>query len=422
MRPAFVMLLAFVGAGWLACTPEPRPGLRMPEPIEWRVPLPNYTEEQLRHYDEVQAFLVEHYKGYAIAYTTQNYSGDIIDWVDPASVEGSQVEAPPPISDVELELSPGVELQKAEMDAHPELRELPATVPAGAIPMVRPSFEDYILGQTDAGSFEEFLVREEGGRTDGVNRLYAGWTTVVDNWGGGAQISHYAGAVEQNSFSLTELAVSCDGPDKTTTLELVGIVASQDRKNFGNDQLRVQVEFFSQGVKYGDGIGGWHGRRLGFVPLAGAPYAPGTVLEPVSTPGGAQHRSVLKILYFFGGWWLAHNGNWLGYYPFDLFDLIGTGACEISYYGEVLDTTPADWTHTDMGSGEFADKGDGYAGHISKMTYYEPTTITPMAPQNFGSMGPKDAKCYTASVLFTDVVNGVHFYYGGPGGDAPGCD
>lgn len=162
MRPAFVMLLAFVGPGWLACTPEPRPGLRMPEPVEWRVPLPNYTEEQLRRYDEVQAFLVEHYKGYAIAYTTQNYSGDIIDWVDPASVEGSQVEAPPPISDVELELPPGVELQKAEMDAHPELRELPATVPAGAIPMVRPSFEDYILGQTDAGSFEEFLVREEG--------------------------------------------------------------------------------------------------------------------------------------------------------------------------------------------------------------------------------------------------------------------
>lgn len=401
-----------------ACTPQPgSDGPRMPEPTVWRVPPPTYTEEERRRYDEVQAYLVEQYKDYKIVETTQTYIGDIVDWVEPASVEGSQVEPPPPISAAELELPPGVELQRTELEAHPELRG-----PAGTMAMVRPSFESYVRGWSGAASFEEFLQAQEGGRTDGANRLYAGWTTLIDNWGGGGQFSRFAGNVEENSFSLVELTISCDGPDKNNTLEQIGIVASQDRKNFGDAVLRLQVEFFSQGIKYGKNIGGWHGLSKGFIPFAGSASSPGSALEPVSTSGGPQYTSVFSIVYFFGGWWLSHNGNWLGYYPFELFDIINTNACDISWYGEVLDMTPSDWTFTDMGSGEFAEKGKSFAAQVSKMTYYEPTFATPKAPQSFGAMGPTDPKCYTKSDVFIDSVDGVNFYLGGPGGDALGCD
>ncbi len=277
-------------------------------------------------------------------------------------------------------------------------------------------------GGSPHASFAAFLQAQEGGRTDGAKRLYAGWISLVDNWGGGGQFGRFAGNVEQNSFSLTELAVSCDGSDKNNTLEQIGIVASQDPRHFGDTILRLQVEFFSQGIKYGNNIGGWHGISKGFISYAGAVSSPGSALEPVSASGGPQHASIFSIVYFFGGWWLSHNGNWLGYYPFELFDMLDVKACDIAWYGEVLDLTPEDWTFTDMGSGEFAEKGKSVAAQVSKMTYYEPSLATPKAPQSFGAMGPTDPKCYTKSAVFVDGVDGVHFFYGGPGGNASGCD
>ncbi len=144
---------------------------------------------------------------------------------------------------------------------------------------------------------------------------------------------------------------------------------------------------------------------------------------PLSTPNGTQYYSVFRIQRSTkGDWWIAHNGYWLGYYPGKYFDLINSKACDISWYGEVLDKTPTDWTATDMGSGEFADKGIAYASHIRNMTYYDSISGLAAVPLNMGSMGPVDIACYTKSDILLDALGAPHFFLGGPGGDAPGCD
>lgn len=401
----------------MACTTldESTPAC-LPEPIPRRVDPPVYTPEQQARKDEVDQFLCDRYQeeGWQILETTQTYGGDIIDWLEPASVPGSQVEPPPPIPASEYEPLDG-ELQVTELDQFPELRA------EAGIPVTRPTFEAYIQGWTDAVSLEDFLNQQEGGMPAGQDRLFAGLTTLVDNWGGAGRFTPFAGTVEEGTFSLLELAVSCDGPDKANTLELVGIVASQDKRHF-DGVVRLQVEFFSQGVKYGDEKGGWHGFFSGFVPFEGAAYGPGLALVPLSTPGGKQYGSYFKILRAQNGdWWLAHNGHWLGYYPATLFDLINTKACDVSWYGEVLDKTPTDWTETDMGSGEFAAKGLGYASSAANLTYYD-TSGVQNAPSSFGTMGPTEPACYTKSDLFADALGVPYFILGGPGGDAPGCD
>lgn len=214
------IFLACVGA-LLGCTNEPAFGTRMPEPIERRVPLPGYTDAEQKRYDEVQAYLVEQYKDYRIVQTTQTYIGDIIDWVDPKTVPGSAEEPPGPIPQNELEF-PDAQLQVSELEFYPELRG-----PVDTIPMTRPTFEPYIRDWSDAQTLEAFLYEQEGGQPDGQFRLYAGVTAVVENGGGAGAFNQFAGEVEKGTFSLMELAVSCDGADKNNTLEQVGVVASR---------------------------------------------------------------------------------------------------------------------------------------------------------------------------------------------------
>jgi hypothetical protein len=389
-------------------------GEKMPEPSVRRVDPPVYNAEESERAAEVEQYLVEQYRDYSILYTTQTHLGDIIDWLDPATVPGSQVDPPPPIPPSEY-MSPNAELQVTELDQFPELR-----APEG-IPVTRPTFEPYIRGWVEAASVEDFLNQQEGGRPAGETRLYAGLTSLVDNWGGAGKVNPFAGTVEKGTFSLMELAVSCDGADKDKTLELVGIVASQDKRHF-DGLVRLQVEFLAEGLTYGHEKGGWHGIRRGFVPFEGALYGPGLALVPLSAPGGTQYASYFKILRAPNGdWWLAHNGNWLGYYPAKFFDLINTKACDVSWYGEVFDKTPTDWTETDMGSGEFAAKGFGYASYVENMTYYD-TSGAANAPSTFGTMGPTDPACYTKSDVLLDSLGVPYFLCGGPGGDATGCD
>lgn len=96
-------------------------GEEMPEPSIRRVDPPVYNAEESQRAAEVEQYLVEQYSEYLILHTTQTYLGDIIDWLDPATVPGSQVEPPPPILPSEFE-SPDAELQVTELDQSPELR------------------------------------------------------------------------------------------------------------------------------------------------------------------------------------------------------------------------------------------------------------------------------------------------------------
>ena len=167
------------------------------------------------------------------------------------------------------------------------------------------------------------------------------------------------------------------------------------------------------------------GQVAGFVPAAGRPYGPNALLAQSVIGGYPQYESPFKIQNHNGNWWIAHNGNWLGYYPGYLFDLMHYQGCQTLWYGEVYDPTPTDWTWTDMGSGYFSVFGNKWAAHVRNPWYgygssswWADDPIKPPVP-----MLPQDWACYTS----TGILKGASpwdraFYLGGPGGDAFGCN
>jgi hypothetical protein len=396
------------------------PAARLPDPDVRRVNPRALTPDEQKRQDEAGQYLADRYQqqGWRIVATTQTYLGDIIDWVDPASVPGSQEQPPPKPSPEEMQLPEGVQLQVTELDMSPELRG-----PDGTIPIYRPSFAVYVSGESGASSVDDFITNhQESGRPDGKKRLYAGLISTTANQGVDGWVNQFVGDVEPETFSLIEVATLCRGTNEATTLELVGAVASRDKVNFGDAVVRLQVEFFTAGSKTRDDIGGWDGYSLGLVPAAGRPYSPGLALVPLSTVNGVQYESLFHIQRFGSNWWVGHNGNWLGYYPGSLFDLITSpGACEAVWYGEVFDPSPTDWTSTDMGSGLLASSGLGSASYVRSPFYFDSSGILKY-PDGSKPMGPIDAACYTRSDLLTDSKGEPYFFLGGPGGDAPGCD
>ena len=102
--------------------------------------------------------------------------------------------------------------------------------------------------------------------------------------------------------------------------------------------------------------------------------------------------------------------------------MLNKAACWSSWYGEVYDPTPTDWTWTDMGSGEFDTAGYGYAAYVRDPMWRD-VLFAPQFPMEGWSMEPRNQKCYWRSWLTTSLSPWNRFFYlGGPGGDAAGCD
>lgn len=396
----------------------------LPEPTVWRVPPPELTPEQQQRNDEVDRFLAEQYRDYKIIEATQGYSGDIIYWVDSDSIPGPYLEPPPPpwTQEEGFTLPAGVELARTELELYPELRG-----PDNTTPIHRPDFSAYVMGDSGAGSLQDFLENYQvPGMPAGDKRLYAGLLSMAPNMGASAYINQFQGEVEKGTFSLIEIAVVCPwAPNDLRAKEQVGAVVTRDRIGTSGDaQPRLRVEFLTQGdVKLGHQIGGWDGQAAGFVPQRGRPYGPNAVV-PASEPGlGTQRESRIEIWQdAAGNWWIAHNGNTLGHYPANLFTMLNQAACWSSWYGEVYDPTPTDWTWTDMGSGEFDTAGYGYAAYVRDPMWRD-VLFAPQFPTEGWSMEPRNQKCYWRSWLTASSSPWNRFFYlGGPGGDAAGCD
>jgi hypothetical protein len=398
----------------------------LPEPTVWHVPPPELTPEQQQRQDEVDQFLAEQYRDYKIIEATQGYSGDIIYWVDSDSIPGADLEPPPPTwTEADLTPPPGVELARSELELYSELRG-----PDWTTPIHRPDFSAYVMGMTDATSIIDYIENfQVSGMPAGDKRLYAGLASPIPNTGASASINQFEGDVEQGTFSLIEVAVMCRGSNYPATHEQIGAAVSRDRTAGSfNAKARIRVEFLTHGdVKLGNRVGGWDGQVAGFIPRKGRPYGPEATL-PASTPGLAtqyEHRFDISQDAS-GNWWIAHNGNTLGHYPANLFTMLNGGACESSWYGEVYDPTPTDWTWTNMGSGEFPPTGYGYASYVRDPSIRDlfGTPVYPGdCPEPFCRPRPFSNKCYQRTQLTISPPPWSRFFYlGGPGGDAPGCD
>lgn len=219
----------------------------LPPPKVRRVDPPVRSADEQPRQNEVDAYLFNEYqeRGWQIIETNQTYGGDIIDCLNPVSVVGPDPQPePPPLPAIDaLPIPEGMQLQVTELDTFPELR-----CPAGTTPMTRPTFEAYIRGETDATSVDDFITNHQAmAMPDGADRLYAGLPVFAPNQGASAWVNQYGGDIEPRTFSLIELSVLCRGADPENTMEVVGIVATRDRANFGDAVVRLQVEFFTKG-------------------------------------------------------------------------------------------------------------------------------------------------------------------------------
>jgi hypothetical protein len=135
-----------------------------------------------------------------------------------------------------------------------------------------------------------------------------------------------------------------------------------------------------------------------------------------SSPGGAQCEVSAEYYFSQGNWWLAINGNWVGYYPGSLYrgGQLSRYATEIEFGTESVGTSI--WPPE--GSGYWSTSGFGYAAYQRNLFLFTPSggtmsdVLTPSIPS---------PRCYSVSGPYFSSSSGwgAYFYEGGPGGS--GC-
>lgn len=321
-------------------------------------------------------------------------------------------------------LPPGLTLGLSELEQNPQL----LTLAAEAMPIHRPTFWPYILGETpEATSIEDYLqYYQVGGQPLSKDRLYAGLASKQPSRGVSGYMSQFQPEVASDSFSLLELTVFC--PAEGPVQEQVGIVISVDKMNgFGPNQ-----ELFLDGnarlhIEYARPINGevryvWDGMDGTFVNNPLRLHQPGEIV-PVSVLDKTSIEHQMAIFQSLtGDWWIAYNGELLGYYPAKLFSSLNKGGCGSAWYGEVYNKNPGVTIKTEMGSGYFAETGLFNAAHIRNPMYYDLDWFG-AEPKDESSLIPTEPLCYTKSPLIHigSPWNSTFLFIGGPGGKNPGC-
>jgi len=394
----------------------------------------------------------------SIRATTVGPRGETVDWVDPRELDPLFDSRKPP-SESEIPTLPpeGVVLADAELEASSAsesvhvfdlLKEEWAAVaqegPPGMVPVIRPDLGYYVSGKSGAKDLPAFLESLAKPQPAGQNRLYAAKRQVTTNIIGTTGWIQYVnpasvGAAEMSLSQLAVLDFGCGAagqpacpvpPAVNTTLEAIEVGIQELPSLYNDSNIHFFTFFRTAGGATGDYVGGYNMTVAGFVPQPGA-FPPGAVIP--NPPAGSAHERRLRTVLSGGAWWVqdylnATTFTWLGYYPIGTgsgqinFNLINTQAREVHWYGEIYDPTPTtpNWTSADLGNGIF--------GRNTGSLSFHGMIVERSAGGNIWfsgtNVGPTDTNCYDTSANFTSTTPGweVSFRYGGPGGNAAGCD
>lgn len=154
-----------------------------------------------------------------------------------------------------------------------------------------------------------------------------------------------------------------------------------------------------------------------FVQYPGTGIILGARFANYSTFGGSQYEMSAAYYLYKGNWYLAIDGNWVGYYPASIYNggQMSRYAQTIMYGSESATTTTV---YPPEGSGDWSSLGFAKAAYQRNVFYYNLSgnaiwsTLTAEQPSK---------SCYTTSqpLYSTSPGWGVYFYEGGPGGS--GC-
>jgi Neprosin len=252
---------------------------------------------------------------------------------------------------------------------------------------------------------------ESGGPHD-----YAYTSQSVTCYGGEGWISAYDPYTNySDEFSLGQIALLRNSNQGIQTLE----AGHQEYRDLYGDWVpHLFVYYTTNGyTSNGDNVGGYNRDVDGWVQYSNSIY-PGTIFSPTSTPGGAQYVMHIKYQLWQGNWWLACNGNWIGYYPASLFAPAGLRpqADRIDFFGEIVDSAShSSATKTDMGSGYWAEYRWPYSGYMHNLQYQN-DTAGHMTDYSSGSVWSTDTKEYDIEAHMNSGSSwGSYFWFGGPG-------
>jgi hypothetical protein len=115
-----------------------------------------------------------------------------------------------------------------------------------------------------------------------------------------------------------------------------------------------------------------------------------------------------------GNWWFGYGSTVVGYWPSSLFPKLKDTAHSIQFGGEIVnDKVTGSHTSTQMGSGHFAEEGEGKAAFVRNLEVVNtdhllhPLTKDP----EFLVIEPN---CYNIKGGSSEKW-GQYFFYGGPG-------
>jgi hypothetical protein len=291
--------------------------------------------------------------------------------------------------------------------------------PEGSVPMVRLSLDEMSRYPT----LEAYLHRRAAlpqARTIGAERHeHAQSQLSVVNRGSESILNLWNPYVEpDDGFSLSQTWVVRGSGADTETVE-TGLQKWSSRFDASG-----QPSFFIYFTPDNYGAGGCYNLECsGFVQTSSSVVI-GQHYATTSVSSGAQQE--IRLMFYKDGenghWWLAYNGNWVGYYPRDLFDSNGLRehGDYLAFGGEVAVYPSGSATHTptDMGSGAFASAGYTRAAYQRAMRYIDTSSFY-ADPSTIASFASAPG-CYSVTLGNSPPVWGRYIFFGGPG-QSPTC-
>ncbi len=293
----------------------------------------------------------------------------------------------------------------------------------GTIPMLRVTLDDmtrfatlhdyFQKGPSVAGRPSFVNPKQAAPQDPTEGHKYSVMYQYVDNLGGNSNLNIWSPYVNTNwgeIFSLSQEWYVADNSGVTQTAE----VGWQNfPQMYGNEESRLFVYWTADGYNQT----GCYNLTCGAFIQTSNKAALGGGLGNYSTNGGTQYEFSAMFYLYQGNWWLAIQGNWIGYLPGGLY-----AGGQLSEYSNLIEygteSVGADNVWPPEGSGNWSSAGFGHAA-LQRNVYYVNlsnqgiwTSLTPYDPS---------PSCYSTTGPFFSTASkwGEYFYEGGPGG--PGC-
>jgi hypothetical protein len=390
--------------------------------------LPGCDVESAEAFEQMRAYLLDHYRGVTVDASFVESDGQVIDYIPenqhPAvrrtgGAVSAEQPAPQPTPQPYATTAPAFDSPPTQevSNALPRARdrhgaELRGRYPQGTIPVYRTTLEQLARFRTLAAySVKDSIGDVAAPAAPAFPKRYATGEQDVACLGGASFVNvwnPFATPSFQSTFSQQWYLAIQGG----TLLQTVECGWHVDLARYGNADPHLFV--YTTRKNYEDGHSFYNLDGGAYKPVANPYVLPGAPLTSSQTDG-AQIAYKMGFYLTANAWWFYFADQPVGYYPLDWFQNgpLTTGAQRIKFGGEVGSSLPL-WPP--MGSGRHASAGYG------KAAYQRAAFVNPVGGGAFfatlSEAGSVTGPCYSIDITNNSTVAdwGTYLFFGGPGG------